>query len=294
MITIYKDDSTVVKKTLFVVLFALSIVLITLFEGCNNDPKPNPCSSKTPTSAKFTIGERITNYPSGNGKPGIINVDTVIVSDTVINDQQIVFQALDENDSYEWSIGDDPLVRTGKKVSLWFSAASGNFSLPSTISVRLIVKKKIDKACFPMDDGIDTLIQNFTIIEQDQNPLAGVYEGYLKSKPTEIFSVKISYIDQVVGDDGLVYSPLPTFMVDNFLKDCNNKIWWWGANRMAYGFRSINFSNSGHVSVGACKAISGWIFIDKKGNIQIPFYRISDDIKDTSLSKDVFFGKKKN
>jgi|688.fasta_scaffold06233_8 hypothetical protein len=280
------------KQLKFLVLLALVSIFIFILEGCEDNPKPDPCKDKTPTSAKFTIGERITNYPSGNGGAGIIKVDTVIVSDTVLNDQQIVFEALGSNYSYEWKIGDDPKRLTGKKVSLYFQAATGNFSLPSTIEVRLIAKKTVDKVCFPEDDGVDTLFQSFTIVARDQNPLAGKYEGYRKSNPSDVFTITISYLkDGVIDSDGLVYNPTPTFTVANLVKGCNDKMWWWAACDMSFGFRSMNFANGGIASKGLCKRISGWIFIDKKGNIQIPYYIISDDLNNTGLVKETFVGK---
>lgn len=279
------------KQILFFVGLALVGGFIPMLDGCGSDPKLriDPCKDKTPASARFKIGERIYNYSSGN----IAETDTVIVSDTVLNEQKIVFEAKDENDSYEWRIGEDTKILTGKKVTLSFSAVSGGFALPYTLSVRLIAKKKPDTLCFPKDDGVDTVTQKFTIIERNKNPIIGNYEGYLKSNPTDIFIVNISYQQTVTDDFGNLYSTLPTFLVSNFVKGCNNHVWWWAACNMSFGYRSINFGNNSHGSEAACKRIAGWIFIDKKGIIQIPYYTLSDNINERSVTKDIFLGKLK-
>jgi hypothetical protein len=262
--------------------------------SCHDDPKPDPCKANKPASARFTIGEHITNYSSGVG--GAIKVDTVIVSDTVLNEQQIVFEALDENDSYEWKIGEDPTIRTTKKVSLWFDASSGGFTLPYTTTVRLITRKQ-KSACFPDDDGIDTVKHIFTIIDRSKNPIVGIFNGSLKSNTSDGFAVTISYEDNSQSP-GLGKS----FVVANLPKGCvdkkfylgnilwgTNKDWWWAANNMTFGYRCMNFANDSG-GLEECKKISGWIFIDEAGDIRIPYSIISDNLNDKTLIKEVFTG----
>lgn len=276
-------------------LIALSAGWIVI--SCGDDPKPapDPCQGKKPASAKFTIGEHLTNYPSGNG--GTILVDTVIVSDTVLNEQQIVFEARDENDSYEWKIGDDPTLRTTKKVSLWFAASSGGFTLPYTTTVRLITRKQ-KSACFPDDDGIDTVKHTFTIIDRSKNPIVGIFSGSLKSRAADFFTVTISY-EKNTQNPGLGES----FVVTNVPKGCSNKKfyignflwgtnkdWWWSAQDMAFGYRCMSFANDSSGSLEECKRTSGWIFIDQAGNIRIPYSIISDNLNDKTLIKEVFSG----
>ena len=68
-----------------IVLLAVGVGLIQL-SGCGGDPEPNPCLDKIPVEAKFIIGELL---PLFEGKKS----DTVVVSDTVLTNNSIVFEA---------------------------------------------------------------------------------------------------------------------------------------------------------------------------------------------------------
>ncbi len=274
------------KKAFSIVAFVFIMIVSLLLSGCHDDPKPDPCKDKTPTSARFVIGERFTYN----------KFDTLIVSDTVLNEQFISFEAQDENETFEWKIGEDTKVLTGKKVSLWFAASSGGFSLPYTTTVRLIVKKTPNTTCFPKDDGVDTVTQQFTVIGRDKNPLVGTYSGVLKSAPSNIFEIKISYLPYVVGPDGDIYSPFPQFSVSSLVQGCNSQYWWWANVGMTFGYRWARLSDIGSTFKNECRPIRGWIFIDKKGEITIPYSLLSNPIDSPDLEvkiikKEVFIGR---
>lgn len=154
--------------------------------GCNKTG-PDPCDSLTPFEASFSMGVYF------EGGAGEWEIDTLIASDTVINKKFITFIADEVYDSYEWHIGEDPRVFTENRVSLLFS-------LPEdSIRIQLIAKKKPNQTCFPNDNGIDTVVHYLTIIKKEDNPIIGIYKGYLESDPSTAMEVEITYDPDISG-----------------------------------------------------------------------------------------------
>ena len=122
--------------------------LVLLLTACpEDDPiKPDPCEGKKPVSAEFKIKQRIIDVMDSMQE---INIET----DTVLTYREITFEADGDFDNYKWQLGDDPNIKSGKKITYNFTKVWGK------LQMRLIVKGKRDNLCFPDDDGIDTIIK---------------------------------------------------------------------------------------------------------------------------------------
>lgn len=257
------------KKFLAIVVvgaFAVGLVQLT---SCDGDPDPDPCLGKNITGGSFSIGEHITNYGG---------VDTLLVSDTVLTDNSIVFRADSVYTSYEWKIGDDPRTFTTKEVSLYFSDPI------SHLPIRLIAKWLPNKRCYPEDDGIDTVYRYLTVIDKKENPIFGQYEGANKSSPNEIFMIEVThddYFDQI--------------NILNINKDCypiDESIGLRGfITRMSY--KKLNFYSGFYYE--SCKDPQGWFILDNLGkNVEVK-YSIGDGTPTQTATKrinEIFNGKR--
>jgi len=86
--------------------------------------------------------------------------------------------------SYEWQVGQNPTTQTTADFGLYFT------QLVDNLPVRLIIKSKPNKKCFPNDDGIDTIYRYLTIQCPILPPIVGKYEGSLQSNPNEKFVIE--------------------------------------------------------------------------------------------------------
>src|SRR6266581_830591 len=129
------------KKIINVFALIVTVSLFSYLSGCHS-PDPNPCSGLSPFKAKFEIKEVI-----GLG-------DTALVTDTVFSSRAVQFGASDNYTTYLWQVGNDPRIWNTKSFSLYFDVL-GN------LPVTLVAQGKLNKTCFPMDDGIDTLVKVF-------------------------------------------------------------------------------------------------------------------------------------
>jgi hypothetical protein len=252
------------RKEILNAFVLVSIGGILLFSSCGDNPL-NPCLDKRQVEAKFNMGELI---PGEGNDP-----DSVIVSDTVLTDNNIVFRASEDYDSYEWKIGDDPKVFTSKQVSLYFQYPV------SRVAIRLIVKKFPFKSCFPQDDGLDTLIKYLNVIDRKQNPIFGEYRGSIVSNASDIFNVQIThdaFFDQI--------------NILNINKDCypiDEAIGLRGfTTRMA--FKKMYFYSGFFYK--SCNNPKGWLSTDKSGkNIQI-FYSIGTNMNSSNRTNEIYNG----
>lgn len=146
-----------------------------LWAGCRKDAPvaPSPClgTKANPLSFRF-----LENY----GTP---------TPDTAYSKQTISFEGPGAPyTSYEWQIASDPRTFTQRKFSLYFPEAStGSFP------VRLIARRPLNSACFPKDDGVDTLTQVLTLVHRALVP-AAIYGRFLGSNtdaPRDTFSVRV-------------------------------------------------------------------------------------------------------
>jgi hypothetical protein len=255
------------RKEILNVFVLVSIGCLYLLSSCSDNPL-NPCLDKKLVEAKFTMGELI---PGEGNDP-----DSVIVSDTVLTDNTIIFKASEDYDSYSWKIGDDPKVFISKEVKIYFQYPENR------VPVRLIIKKSPYKSCFPNDDGIDTLVKYLTVISRKQNPIFGEYRGGNQSNVSDIFNIQVthdSFFDQI--------------NILNINKDCypiDETIGLRGfLTRMAYKkmyFYSGFFYKS-------CSDPKGWLALDKSGkNIQVVYSTALNPNNDANRVNEIYKGVK--
>lgn len=257
-------------KTIYsIVVVAFYVTLLQLF-GCGGDPEPDPCLDKKPVKADFTIGELISFF--GGNKP-----DTIVLSDTVLTGNFIVFNALDNYESYEWRVGDDPRVFNTKQLKLLFQ-------FPETLTVSLTVKGKALKNCFPDDDGMDTQVRKIVVIDRKLNPIFGQYEGAIISNPGDVFKVEVvhdAFFDQI--------------NIININKNCypiNESIGLRGF-RTIMCYKKLYFYSGFYYE--SCKDPQGWLIVDKAiKNVEIRYSTGNGSVAQSATKRiyDKFIGKK--
>lgn len=263
--------------------FGVGLVQLT---GCDGDPDPDPCLGKKETKAGFKIGE-IPNLAS----------DTVLISDTVLTNNLIVFRADSLYSSYEWKIGDDERVFTLPEVKLRFQFPESN------IKIRLIARWTPDLKCFPNDDGIDTVYKTLTVVDYYKNPIVGVFNGYVKSNPNDLFEVSITQenlSDPACDCEKDAWYCACDYLIRNINKGCNT--FSDGAREMeiAVGYKRLKFTwdtglCNGHLPL--CRAPIGWVSIDESGkNVTIKYSTLisATDCNQPGDKRvnDLFYGKK--
>jgi len=131
--------------------YLLLLPMLVLLLSCCEEEEPDPCAALEPVTARFIMGERITNQSGTND----FIVDTLIVSDTVLTWNPVQFVAPAGYDSYEWTVGTE---EEGMKTYSGDSVVQIHIAHPwEALLVRLIVRDEPNTTCFPQDDGIDTL-----------------------------------------------------------------------------------------------------------------------------------------
>jgi hypothetical protein len=236
--------------------------------------KKDECKNKTATSAGFKMYETI-GWESKSIE--VQNNDTVSID-------VITFEANDssnEVESYEWKVGTDPKVFRTKQFNLEFGTAPN-----SLIDVRLIIKKNVDKMCFPNDDGIDTVTRYFFV--SPKQLAQGKFDGYCKSNPTEKFSIFIGKTPQSVDD----------FTLDNLPNGCTRQalidahLFGIALSYNQITFGTPNFKTDGQYNALRCQIPWGKGKIQKDGVTLILDYQIWDPFKKQFIN-DQFIGVKK-
>lgn len=140
-------------------------------EGAGTEP--NPCQTAQANPLRFRFLESF-------GTP---------TPDTAYVKQDITFEGPGAPyTSYEWRIGNDPRVFTQQKLSLYFPEATNG-----TYAVRLIARRPLNTACFPKDDGIDTLTRELTLVPlfTAKPPTYGRFLGSNTDAPRDTFSIRL-------------------------------------------------------------------------------------------------------
>ncbi|WP_375417276.1 hypothetical protein [uncultured Hymenobacter sp.] len=212
-------------------ILPLAIALVSLgLTGCgDNDKDPDPCQGQVanPLSIRFIEG---------------LNTPT---PDTAYNNQPMAFQAPGKPyTSYEWLLG--PIdARTGRSISVAFDQSTlGN------INVRLIAKRPLNTACFPKDDGVDTLTKRLTLMPYGdaRAPIYGKFQGANQDAPADTFSVRI-----YSGPDWQYpNSPVPLSYLVGIPKGCREpyrdiSLTWRGITATSGGCTSFNV-NKGYLT----------------------------------------------
>jgi hypothetical protein len=174
-----------ISKSIFPLSTVLLIFCLIGFSSCDNnecfdEANPlcenyNPCLQERETSANFSIYDCITCH----------SPDSLMRETDSSFGGLVIFEAHEELESYEWTIGTDARVFREKRVSLTFFGFSG------IVEVQLVGRKSVNANCFPDDDGIDTIRKTLVIVEPDyERPFINKeYIGYNESEPDSIFTI---------------------------------------------------------------------------------------------------------
>ncbi|MDX2249989.1 MAG: hypothetical protein SF052_24615, partial [Bacteroidia bacterium] len=168
-------------------------------------PNYNPCWDQVPVSADFKIeeliqGRRVTRTET----------DTLIYYLLLTGPAGVL--------RYEWHIGNDPRVFTGREVFLNFSDADSN----SIIPVVLVVEGVPNKTCFPEDSGKDTVRRDLFITTPCKSRMVGKFRGVLKSNPVDTFTVEITCEYDFTGVSDFDIWGIPKTCIDTpYVKSMN-------------------------------------------------------------------------
>ena len=146
---------------------------------CPNYVVPvDPCAGRTEVSAEFVIEQRVDV---------VGQIGQLILSDTAISlyNTTRVTATIENAALYKWIIGTDTV--SGPTASFYFSESQAGQSYPVT----LIVQKVPNFACFPNDNGMDTVTKFIHVIEICDNPIYGTYRVAFDTNPTDSFTVAI-------------------------------------------------------------------------------------------------------
>ncbi|MDD2982012.1 MAG: hypothetical protein PHQ74_01365 [Crocinitomicaceae bacterium] len=141
---------------IFILFFTFSFVLSAgmFLVGCKKEQPQmselnKDCDCAEEVSADFTISE-IAAY-------NIPNNELITETDTIFAERNVRFSAKTDQAQYTWLIGNETL--SSQTVGRYFPSQFSGQDIPVT----LIVKKKPNSICFPLDDGIDTLVKWFHV-----------------------------------------------------------------------------------------------------------------------------------
>ena len=222
-------------------VFVIACLLLSLpackEKDCDDPQNPDcgnydPCWGKKPVTADFIFGRTTATPEPINGVDYPICEDTIFMAgaeDRRGRDYGVLmkFQALEPNAKYTWKLGAETINK--KEFERWFIKSG----LPGVYQATLIVEKTPDAACFPLDDGKDTITRKFTLMPHYQLPIMGKYkvlfEGSKDSTIIEIQPWEISSSTQfrnykIVDSASVQYTTLINFQnkrdtVTHFLFD---------------------------------------------------------------------------
>jgi len=119
----------------------------------------NPCDCATEVVADFDMLEI-------SGQTGGIFEKTT-PTDTILKNKSVRFLAKDSTAEYTWYIGSE--VLTDREVVRYFDQSLSGQNIPIT----LVVKKDPNNACFPNDDGYDSIVKILHVSQFpiDNNPI---------------------------------------------------------------------------------------------------------------------------
>ena len=225
---------------------------------------PSPCTGQSANPLSFRIQEQTGSR--------FFDTDTTYP-------RTVAFRAPRTYVAFQWTIGNDPTVFKDSVFTLEFNQAVG------TIPVRLIARRALNTACFPHDDGVDTLTKVLTIVPLDPTAprpaLLGKFNGATTDAPADTFTVRV------------FTAPKPSVPTDIELHLQNlNKGCLGTAIDVAGGYRSVVFSQ-GNFAGDGCKKVAGVGFLDPGDRNRIRFeYTQEEPIGSGIRQKKVFLGRR--
>lgn len=226
--------------------------------ACKDEPEiplVDPCLDAQPFSASFLIQEHVG--------------DSLVVTDSTLFYNLVTFQAPGNYSAYEWKIGEDERTFTTSRVKLLFLD-----DMVGEIPVRLIARGAPNTACFPEDNGIDTIEQTLHVIAWKDAPIIGKYQGYFASNPAD--DQQVVEVKFITLEEDIRYEPFGGFELINIDKGClpypitNNTILWNYINRgaKALEFNAYNFTRKYFYN---CNAPNAWLTLQGEDTLKVDF-----------------------
>ena len=235
-----------------------------LVAGCHHDrpAEPNPCQAVKANPLTFRFLE---SY----GTP---------TPDTAYVKQDITFDGPGAPyTSYEWRIGTDPRSFTQRKFSLYFPESS-----TGSVAVQLIARRPLNSACFPKDDGVDTLTQVLTLVQRAQYraPVYGKFLGSNSDAPRDTFTIRV-----LNGQDPYnPGSPIPYDFMRNLGRGCQSPYFTVGLT-----WRGLNFSYGRNDY--SCLTEAGLGYLTTRDSIVVKYSQFESSTSLTRVNR-VFKGRR--
>lgn len=223
--------------------------MLLLHSGCKNCPTPveptNPCDTYTIQPLEIKIFERLGDTTH------------LLKNEFYGGSSSIVFAASKKCDTYQWQVGTDSRTWRDSSFQLYFSSYSG------PIEVRLTTFTAQDTLCKPGDDGRDTVVARYTVINPDPRfdipPITGVYRGVSTENLLDTFEVKLGKVGTGVAWEMMCINNLPKGCID----PPNPRV---GGPQLGvnYGRRAILIYKNEGWTGGGCRNMygNGWISED--------------------------------
>jgi hypothetical protein len=120
-------------------------------------------------------------YEEGKPKSKEIEEDTFMIG------TYVTFEAAGYADSYEWQLGDDPTIRTGKKITIFFNPVE--LLETTTITVNLKARNSSNSLCFPSETKTSSKI--IALLDNAKWPVVGKYYGSDNTNPNYKYTIEI-------------------------------------------------------------------------------------------------------
>lgn len=218
---------------------------------------PDPCAGAQPFKASFTIYEELW-------------YDSLFATEGILSWNNVHFSADAKYNTYSWKIGDDS--RIFRDSSIVFSFGEDQLG---KFRVRFIATGFPNRLCFPEDDGIDTVIKEFVVVDEFDSPMIGDYRGFNEDNPKDTFVVNIGWVSlRRQGYKKFYY-------INNINKGCydipDTSEEYLPNLEILPGFTSLKFDGNGWAGGGQCKAPIGYAHLtDNFSGIIIDYTMMSN------------------
>jgi hypothetical protein len=209
----------------------------------------DPCAGSQEVKADFKIENRVGPSPAeayyleseGSACFPLDNYGTGIIRLTALQDSL----------EYKWIIGSDTIYNQE------YSFLFGEEFCGGTYPLTLIVSGQPDTACFPNDNGLDTLTKMIHIVEGFDNPIYGKYKVAWSDQPNDSFEVKLS-IASVPGPSFLIYA-------HNFHRTNTNDSCAMDRNALNYNFLEL------YCTYNLCRRLNGKFWINPDNSFEADY-----------------------
>jgi hypothetical protein len=282
--------------------FLILSIFVALISSCSKDEPDctdftnplcanyNPCHDQEATSADFQTACVVLSD----------KYETITSQeDTFYLASSIVFKALQEDAlSYKWKIGDDDRIFTKQEFSLVFNPSDSVSLFNRPVPIQLIVTRTPNTACFPTDDGIDTLTKYIYFVSKHKRghkKFLGTWIGSQEDKPDDTYEIEITDEPVIINITGVPsYYKLKFKNFDNE-GDGTCLFVEMGVGPQYNNFYIGDFFSPDFVTcqrVNATSPLGVYGNIDKAGNLRIQWTRALAP-NYTETVKRVFNGRKK-